>query len=139
MPEMTCTCGKRFTAARANAKYCSDRCRKRTKRAGADVVPLHTPEAADEVLAAQDGLGPIGAAALAELTRADRAETSLGLTAMALAGRLDRGTFETGSAYSALSKEFKATMAEATKGAGKATAPEVLADELAQRRASRGA
>ena len=70
-----------------------------------------------------------------ELEQAGRLDTSLGLTAIALAMRLDGGRMETGSAYSSLSKEFKATLAEATKGVAKATAPQQLRDELAERRA----
>ena len=136
MPEVTCPCGKKFGAARANAKYCSDRCRKRTKRSGADVVSLPAP--AEEPKPAAN-LGPITEQVLVELGNAERLQTTLGLTALALASRLDNGGFETGSAYASLVKAFKETMAEATRGAGKATAPQALADELAARRERQGA
>jgi hypothetical protein len=132
--EVTCTCGKTFHAARANARYCSDKCRKRTKRSGADVAELPPPTAGET-----PRLGPITTAALRELAEAGRLETSLGQTALALANRLDHGMLETGSAYASLSKEFAVKMAEATKGAAGATAPEVLRDELAARRARQGA
>lgn len=137
MPEITCTCGKAFHAARANAKYCSDRCRKRTKRSGADVVALPAKEA--EPSKPEATLGAITTLAKAELEEADRLQTSLGMTVLALANRLDNGLFETGSAYASLVKSYKETMAEATRGAGKATAPQALADELAARRAAQGA
>ncbi len=132
--EVTCTCGTRFHANRANARYCSDKCRKRTKRSGADVseIPPHEPQDTPR-------LGPITQAALRELAEVGRHETSLGRTALALANRLDHGLMETGSAYASLSKEFAVKMAEATKGVVGATAPEVLRDELAARRARQGA
>ena len=132
MPEVTCTCGQKFTAAKANARYCSDKCRKRTKRAGADVVELLEAPLDPRV-------GPIAAAAAVELAAAGRLESALGLTALALATRLDHGGMETGSAYASLSKEFEAKMAAATRGAGRSSAPEVLQDELAARRARQGA
>ena len=128
---VTCPCGTSFSAAKANAKYCSPRCRMRVKRSGADVAAVPPPETPK--------VGPIAAAALRELAEVDRLETSLGQTALALAHRLDHGVMETGSAYASLSKEFAVKMAEATKGAAGSTAPEVLRDELAARRARQGA
>ena len=129
MPEFTCTCGKTFNAGRANARYCSDKCRKRTSRApGADVVPITLePEAGARI-------GPIETAARFELEQADRLNTSLGQVVVALARRLDRGEMETGSAYSSLANTYDAKMAAATRGAGKATAPGQLQDELEARR-----
>ena len=137
MPEVTCTCGKRFTAARANARYCSDKCRKRTKRSGADVVEMPTPDPTPDP--AGGSAGPIETSAVRELTEAQRLDTSLGWTVVALARRLDRGHMETGSAYAALSKEFEAKRAAALRGAQAATAPQQLRDELAARRARAGA
>ncbi|HQV83160.1 MAG TPA: hypothetical protein PLX57_08645 [Ornithinibacter sp.] len=132
MPEFTCTCGKTFAAGRANARYCSDKCRKRTNRApGADVVPI-APESAN--VEAGPHIGPIEAAARSELEQADRLDTSLGQVVVALARRLDRGEMETGSAYSSLANTYDAKMAAATRGAGKATAPGQLQDELEARR-----
>lgn len=130
MPRITCQCGKTFDAARANAKYCSDRCRKRTKRSGADVVAIQPEQARPK-----PDLGPVTAAAWLELDTAGRLATSLGQQALRLAMKLDNGLMETGSAYASLSKEFREVMSLATKGAGAATAPQQLSDELAARRA----
>jgi hypothetical protein len=132
--EVTCTCGKVFHAARANARFCSDKCRKRTKRSGADVVDLPPRDAGE-----MPKLGPISSAAVRELAEVGRLETALGQTALALARRLDNGLMETGSAYASLSKEFAVKMAEATRGVGVASAPQALQDELAARRARQGA
>jgi hypothetical protein len=132
--EVTCTCGKKFQAAKANARFCSDKCRKRTRRSGADVVTIPTEEAKET-----PKLGPITSAALRELAEVGRLETALGQTALALARRLDHGLMETGSAYASLSKEFAVKMAEATRGVGVASAPQALQDELAARRARQGA
>jgi hypothetical protein len=84
-------------------------------------------------------LGAVATAALAELEVAGRVGTALGAQALSLANRLDNGLMETGSAYASLSKEFREVMAQATRGAAKATAPEQLRDELAARRAKHGA
>lgn len=136
MPRVTCTCGKSFTATRANAKYCSDRCRKRTKRSGADVVsmpPRSDDEESTEPTAQK--MGPVETAAHRELLAADRVGSFLGQTALATARKIDDGVTETGSAFSSLSKELRATMLEALRGTKAATAPQQLQDELAARRA----
>mgnify|MGYP003405091026 FL=1 len=136
MPLVTCTCGTEFTAARANAKYCSDRCRKRTKRSGADVVPLTEAELKPEQA---DGRKPgaIESATHRELEQAGRVETMLGQTALAHARKMDHGFMETGSAFASLSKELRSVMADALRGTAAATAPQQLQDELAARRAER--
>jgi hypothetical protein len=129
MPEITCACGTKFAASSPRARFCSDKCRKRTKRSGAD------ERSASET----DGpkVGPIAAAAVRELVEAGRFDTALGQTVLALAVRLDAGQMETGAAYAALSKEFEAKLASATRGAGRASAPQSLQDELAARREAR--
>lgn len=131
MHSVTCTCGETFEARHPRARYCSDRCRKRGQRAPAAAVVSLPVEAPSDGL----GMGPIEIATAAELIAADRHETALGLVVIALARRLDRGERETGSSYTALSKEFEAKRAVALKGAGVQTAPGALEDELAARRA----
>lgn len=134
MAEITCPCGSKFAASSPRARYCSDKCRKRTKRSGADVVDLPPPAETSE-----PKLGPIASAARRELTEAGRLDTALGQTALALAVRLDGGRMETGAAYASLSREFEAKLAAATRGGGAASAPVKLTDELAARRAAHGA
>lgn len=131
MREVTCVCGGTFEARHPRAKFCSDRCRKRGQRAPtAEVVVLPVEPDGD-----RPTMGPIETATAAELIQAERHTTPLGLVVIALARRLDRGERETGSSYTALSKEFEAKRAVALKGAGAQTAPGALEDEVAARRA----
>ena len=60
------------------------------------------------------------AAVRAELDAAHRTESALGMAALALAERVDRGLMETGSAFAALVREMRATLAEALKDAERA-------------------
>ena len=134
----TCICGRAFETSRANAKWCGDRCRKRAKRSGADVVPLREPLDGEPGGGPEVGsTGPIEAAARRELEAVDRHESALGLTAIAAARKLDQGAMETGSAWASLSREFEAKLAAAKRGAAAATAPQALEDEVARRRAMR--
>lgn len=129
---VTCTCGTVFQARSAKARYCSDRCRKRKGKADAlgDVAPLVAPS---------PGGGAVELAVRGDLEAADRLETPLGQAALTLARRLDNPGLDTGSAMAAVAKQLEAVLASATKGAAKATAPELLQDELSERRRSRGA
>lgn len=127
---VTCPCGTQFNARNPRARFCSDRCRKRPQRTG-KVVSL------PEVTATRQA-GAIEAATVSELTAAGRLETMLGQTCVALARRLDTPGIDTGSAVASVTRELRATMVEATKGAGATSAPQALQDELAARRASHG-
>lgn len=133
---VTCAaCGAGFDAARKNAKYCSDRCRKRGQR-GAEVVELP----ADAGVSADVGLVPRGSVELAtyrELEQAGRLETTLGQTCLTLARRLDFPGVDTGSAVSSVAGRLDDLMAKALKGTKAATAPQQLGDELAARRQRR--
>jgi hypothetical protein len=137
MAALTCPCGAEFVATSPRARYCSDKCRKRSKRSGADVVELPTTPTQEPSEAPR--LGPIATAAARELSEAGRLDSALGQTALALACRLDGGRMETGAAYASLSKEFEAKLAAATRGGGAASSPLQLQDELASRRAAHGA
>lgn len=125
---VTCTCGKVFEARSAKARYCSDRCRKRLPRA--DVVELGR--------LAEPEIDGVYAATLNELSTADRANTALGQTCLQLARRLDSPNGDTGSAMASVAARLDDLLAKATKGAGKATRPGQLQDELAERRAKHG-
>jgi len=131
--DVTCPCGTAFQAKSSRARYCSDRCRKRRQRGGS-VVELPAAEV-DE----QDSIGPVAKATASELDEAGRLDSALGQTCMALARRLDRPGVDTGSAIAAVAARLEALLTAATKGAGKATAPQQLRDELAERRVKHGA
>jgi hypothetical protein len=127
-------CGKRFQARRG-AKTCSATCRKRvsdrlkavggTTAPPGNVGPAPTPQAQPELVAA----------VAAELEAAGRLDTALGRQALRLAQRM-HSEFDTGSAIAALSKELRATMAEALKDATPVADP---LDELAARRSRKAA
>lgn len=128
--DVTChSCGTSFQAKRANAKYCSERCKKRGQR-GAEVVEL-PPQSAPQPPAP----GAVATATARELTEAGRLDSALGQACMAMARRLDNPGVDTGSALASVAARLESLLASATKGAGKPTAPQQLRDELAERRA----
>ncbi|MGZ0231122.1 hypothetical protein [Streptomyces sp. H49] len=77
-------------------------------------------------------------AARAELVAVGRESTAAGRAVLALARRIDSSTMEPGSSLAALIREFRASMAEAVKGAEKAADPvdalRAKKDELRARR-----
>lgn len=127
--QVTCSCGTVFEARSAKARYCSDRCRKRKGKAD---------ELAERVVDFPAEPAGFGGAVERETRRAleaaGRFETPLGQMALALARRLDCPGLDTGSAMAAVAKQLEAVLGSATKGVAKATAPEQLRDELAERR-----
>lgn len=132
--DVTCPCGTTFTAKSLRARYCSDRCRKRRQRGGAVVeLPTVTEDEAPPVTVG------VLAATTRELTEAGRLDTALGQACLALARRLDLPGVDTGSAMASVAARLEDLLAKATKGAGKATSPGQMADELAERRAKHGA
>jgi len=94
------------------------------------------------VLEVDDEPSAPGATAVAvrtELDAVEQAGSSLGVLALALAARVDRPGRESGPALAALTRELRATLAEAwASGRHSASIAERLGDELAQRRARRG-
>jgi hypothetical protein len=119
-------CGETYSAARPSSKFCGPTCRQRHRR-----NPELASQPSDDVatLVPTPAAGVYGATR-AELDAADRAGTSLGAKALALAARIDSG-MDTGSALAALVKQHDATMAEAVKGAQVSASP---LDELRRRR-----
>lgn len=128
-------CGEVYEAKRATSKYCSDRCKMRkargaVTRSGGEKVAQLAPEPTD---------GPVTAAALVTLRETERLETPLGQAALALARRVDVGR-DTGAGLAALVKQFEATLTAATANVKSDASPlDRARDELAQRRAARGA
>lgn len=125
--EKTCAaCGVTFTASRASAKCCSDRCRKRYQRGGGQLVELR------QVAQAESGeLGRVELAATRDLEEAGRLSTPLGQAALVLARRLDGFSVDTGSSVAAVVRQLHATMSSALAGAHVADDP---VDELRRRR-----
>lgn len=124
-------CTGRFTAKRASAKYCSDRCRQRAKRApqqaperlaGAALIVLPTPPpTAPSTGEDEDGLV---ATTERELREADRLNTSAGQAAMFLARVLETaGAMQTGSSIASLIREHRAALSKALDGALKTESP----------------
>lgn len=126
-------CGESYEAKRSTSKYCSDRCKMRKARGAVtktEKVPTLAPEHTD---------GPVTETALVTLRATERLETPLGQAALVLARRVDQGR-DTGAGLAALVKQFEATLKSATAGVKSDASPlDMARDELAKRRAARGA
>lgn len=130
MERQCALCGAPFTAKRSTARYCSGSCRARASQGATPVTPMPTTQPAE---------ARVVEATRRELVDADRLETALGQAALVLARRVESDR-DTGSAAAAVTREWRATLAEATKGAGAQASPlDRARDELAKRRAARGA
>jgi hypothetical protein len=99
-------CQRPFDATRPQAKYCGATCRKRASRLPGAVVPIkaQTPAGVVDQEVYQSDTPDLVAAVQFELTAAGVESSSLGAQAIQLARRMAPGTFDTGSAYAALSK-----------------------------------
>lgn len=123
------TCGGSFEAARAAAKYCGDRCRKRAQRSGRTARPV-TGTTDDPVAGADSPEPELVMQVRRELDEARALDTVLGQLTLQLALRV-AGAPAAETGFSTLVKEFRATRAEAL---GK-TAPESdPLDEMKERR-----
>lgn len=142
------SCRKRYIAKRADSRFCSPACRQRAARSSKpatklEVVPdavvdeVETDRAEDEVASSRARRdGPVAASTRAELVAADRLETALGQSALALAKRLDAWTsHDTGSSLGSLAKALADLLAQATKGSGTGEGDPVT--ELKKRREER--
>jgi hypothetical protein len=117
--KVTCeVCGAEFEGQRSTAKTCSDVCRQRKRRCEPNPAPV------------AGGEHPLVARTRLELQEAGKLDSVVGLHALRLAEKLT-STRDTGSATAAVSKEFRAVMAEALADVPR-KADSV--DELAQRR-----
>lgn len=125
--KVTCSCGTVFEARSAKARYCSDRCRKRKGKADVLSLPTQVPD--------ESTSGGVELATVRSLEDAGRLDTPLGQTCLVLARRLDAPGLDTGSAMAAVAARLEDMLGKATRGAGKATSPQQLRDELAERRA----
>lgn len=122
-------CSKPFEAQRSTARFCGATCRKRGNRDASATV--------EQAPASLTPVAPIPAkepqlvtVTRRELEAAGKLDSVIGQQAMRLAEKLCSG-FDTGSATAAVSKEFRAVMAEALADVAK-KADDL--DELAARR-----
>lgn len=81
--------------------------------------------------------GSVERATVTALEQCDRLETPLGQACVVLARRLDSPKGDTGSALASVAKQLEALLASATRGAGVASSPQQLRDELTERRRMR--
>jgi len=117
-------CGMSYEAQRSTSRYCGDTCKKRGQRGAGKVVDLPRQETEHALVAA----------VRVELAEAERLDTSSGQAALALALRIVAGV-DTGSAIASMTRELRAVMAEALRGAKQAQSRvEQRKDELAARR-----
>lgn len=118
------SCQGRFTAKRAHAKYCSERCRKRVQR-GSTQPPLppgrqnSAPLVAIAPLTADgaDDEGTFASVTRRKLEAVGRLEDYRGIAAMYIAKVLDASPQETGTGHSALVNTYVARMEAALDGA----------------------
>ena len=128
MTQNCASCGQPYEAKRQTSRFCSTQCRVRASRG--HVV---------EVGSTRPTQGHVVAATRAELDAADREASAFGQAALALAERIDARQ-DTGAGLASLTREWRMTLVEAVKGAGAQASPlDKARDELARRRAARGA
>lgn len=142
MHQLDCEfCGSEFEAKTKRARFCKQkdcqraraRARKQKQRSPATVTELPRPEGG----AVDDSDDSVFAATRAQLEAADRLRTPTGAAALALAKRIDSGSFaDTGSSFAAVVKELRATLGEALADAA---VPDDPVDELRARREARRA
>ena len=121
----TCVaCGKGFEAKRSTAKYCGSSCRAKVSTGSVVTLRPDAPPPAPVV-------GGLLESTRAALTEAGRESTPLGMAALELAETIT--SHDTPPAAKAtLTREFRATLADALKGAVVASS----VDELRRRRAA---
>lgn len=131
-------CGDSYEAKRPNSKYCSANCRKRASRGVVPVAETVTVLPGGSV-GGQAGPGPVESALLGELHLVERESTVMGQAALALARRVDAAR-DTGAGLASLVKQLEATVKAATADVKSAASPlDKARDQLAERRAARGA
>lgn len=134
-------CRRSYEAKSKASRFCSGRCRQRAHQGAASVDVWPTEALPDPVAlpVAPAGTNRVTSATLRALEDASRVDTALGQAALALAERIDSGK-DTGAGLASLSREWRATLASATAGAGAEKSPlDRARDDLAARRARRGA
>jgi hypothetical protein len=135
---MTCEqCQQPFEAKRRTAKFCSERCKKRYQRRPDTPKPSAAPRAGQEQETDSDQefsglLVGLTASTVTKLDTAGSLDGPEGQAALILAARIQAtSVLETGTSLAALVREFRATLADATKDQAPAADP---VDELLKRR-----
>jgi hypothetical protein len=123
-------CGKPYEAKRASSKYCKDSCRVMTAQRGAKVTKLPTTKETPPETPPPSSSGLV-AAVIAELTTAERLNTSIGQQAVLLAERIVGASFDTGASVASMHGRLSELMAKALEGVKVADDP---LDEIARRR-----
>jgi hypothetical protein len=120
MSKTCAACGSDFSASKANARYCSDKCRKRAHRLGrAKAAVAPTSGAPGSVVqAVREALG-------------DVTNTAQGQIALVLAARLDDPAKETGASMAAVARQLTLMLADLISPPKAASDP---LDELRQKR-----
>lgn len=119
-------CGGRFQAKSNQAKYCSGRCRQRAYEAKKlPQIPVRSEQPAVIGLVPPPAQSDSGfeAETREELEAAGRTGTYLARSALFLARVVDAAGGDTAAGYSALIREYKATMASALEGVDKVEDP----------------
>ena len=128
-------CGTSLEKRHPSARWCSPRCKKRGQRAPSLVVLPAGDKTGDT---AGDAEPALVAATRADLVAAERLATPLGESAMTLARGIAAGQ-HSGAALAALVREFRATLAEAMRGADRVESDLDRMRRVVLERLSRGA
>lgn len=133
-------CRRAYEAGSKRGRFCSAACRQRAHRGAATTAePAPSPLEPGVLTATPSGQGRVASATARALDEVNRVDTALGQAALALAERIDSGK-DTGAGLASLNREWRATLVVATAGAGaEQSAIDRARDELAARRARRGA
>lgn len=121
MQKACAACGSDFSATKANARYCSPKCRKRAHRlskSGPKAQPAAVDAGGSVVQAVSQALGEV-------------ANSAEGRIALVLASRLDDPARETGASMAAVARQLTLMLADLVSPS------EVIADPLDELRAKR--
>lgn len=124
-------CGESLEGRSPRARFCNSTCRARHAEGRPPFAVLDP--------GAHNTQGAVERATEAALTAADRLDSPLGQTCLVLARRLDTPGADSGSGLAAVAAKLESLLASATRGTAAATAPQLLRDELAERRRRHGA
>lgn len=124
IPKECVICHGRFAAKRHTAKYCSERCRKRSQRQLENPLPPVAVTSMGVVkLAPETEGGGIYAITRRVLEDAERLYTPMGQASMLIAEILSSGVQDTGSSIAALIRQYDLSLTKALDGATTVKSP----------------
>lgn len=138
-------CGGSLADRRRDARFCSDTCRAKAHavRKNSTVVPLpvrdDVPLEGVVLSSSPPDMGDVERLTRRDLEDAGKLDTPIGATCVALARRVDNPRSDTGSAMSSVAARLDELLSKATRGALAAGPAAAYEDEVAARRAGRGA